>query len=232
MKVEDVMTRSVVTVHEDAPFHEIVEKLLAHDISGMPVVDDHGRVIGVVSESDLLAKEAFPRGHGRSPLAKLFVGTAEDEVQRDKALGLTASEIMTSRVVKTDPDEGLPAAARRMLEEGVKRMPVIRSGRLLGIITRHDVLRVFATSDADLARSVAEFLRRCMYVPPDHIIQTEASGGIVHLEGTVQYESDIRVVTSLVAALDGVVGVDSHLLYRMADPNGHGTKHKGVPTLS
>ncbi|MGZ4103637.1 MAG: CBS domain-containing protein [Actinomycetota bacterium] len=220
MRVEDVMTRDVVTVREDAPFRDIVEKLLSNDISGMPVVDGNGRVVGIVSESDLLAKEAFPRGHGQSPLSRLLAGVTDlrEGANREKALGLDARDLMSGRVIKASPEEGLPAAARRMLEHGVKRLPVIKEGRLVGLISRHDVLRVFATTDGELAGVVSEFLRRCMYVPPDHLVRVRTEGGVVTLEGTVQHESDIRVVGSLVAALDGVIGVENHLLYRYPDP--------------
>ena len=219
MQIQDVITHTVVSVREDTPFKEVAETLIDHDISGVPVVDESGSLLGIVTEADLLAKEAFQAEHKRGIarfVTRLLAGPAEEWAA--KAHGQTARDVMSTPVETVSPDEDLHVAARRMIERGVKRLPVVEAARLVGIVSRNDLIRVFARSDAELQRAIERFLQRCGYVAPDHRIAVSVVDGIATLEGSVLYESDIRVAGSLVEALDGVVAVDSRLLYREAEP--------------
>ena len=143
--VKDVMTTSVVAVRKDASFKEMAAMLRARRISAFPVVDDAGRVIGVVSEGDMLVKEAV-QADGSSLLAALR-HLRED----DKATGITAGDLMTAPAVTIGPDAPVEEAARLMYDRRVKRLPVVNvAGRLVGIISRVDVLAVFSRPDDDI----------------------------------------------------------------------------------
>jgi CBS domain-containing protein len=139
--VRDVMTTDVVTVGLEATYGEMVDRLLAHDISGLPVVDADGILLGLVTEADLVSREAY------GPDRRRPLGLVAD-VLRDRdpdwlrtASGTTAREIMTQDVATASPDEELRVAARRMLESGYKRLPVVATdGRVVGIVSRRDVL--------------------------------------------------------------------------------------------
>lgn len=139
--VRDVMTTDVVTVGLDATYGEMVDHLLAHDISGLPVVDTDGILLGLVTEADLVSREAY------GPERRRPLGLVADYLRGDdpgwlrKASGGTAGEIMTREVTIASPDDELRVAARRMLESGHKRLPVVATdGRLVGIVSRRDVL--------------------------------------------------------------------------------------------
>jgi CBS domain-containing protein len=135
------MTTYVVTADLDATYDEMVDRLLAHDISGLPVVDSDGVLLGLVTEADLVSREAY------GPERRRSLGLIADHLRnRDpawvrKASGTTAGEIMTHAVTTASPDDELRVAARRMLESGYKRLPVVTAdGRLVGIVSRRDVL--------------------------------------------------------------------------------------------
>lgn len=140
IRVADVMTTDVVTVGPDATYGEIVDRLLAHDISGLPVIDHSGRLVGVVTEADLVSREAYGPER-RRPLGLLFDYLRDrDPAWVRKASGATARELMTRVVITAAPDDDLATAARRMLEGGHKRLPVVAAGRLVGIVSRRDLL--------------------------------------------------------------------------------------------
>src|SRR6185295_4346231 len=122
----------VLTVREDTSFKDTVELLVENRVSGAPVIDDAGHLVGLVTEADLVSKEAFDLRH-RRPLAALgeLVGGASR--WSHKAAGLTARDVMTDRVVTAAPGENIRSVARRMLDLEVKRLPVVEHGRLVGI---------------------------------------------------------------------------------------------------
>ena len=149
--VKDVMTTQVVTVGTAASFKEMVVKMRESGVSALPVVDGEGRVIGVVSEADMLNKEA---GLDTEPgeLSSLLRFT-----EREKAAGVTAAELMTKPPVTIGPGAPVAEAARLMRDHRVKGLPVITdTGLLIGIISRADALRVFARPDADIRRDAEE----------------------------------------------------------------------------
>lgn len=218
MKVSDVMTVDVISVREDTPFKEIAAALVDEGISSVPVVDEDGFVIGIVSEADLLAKMAYPgeRRQGLHTLLDVLAG--RDLRWLDKSQGLTAGDVMTPSVFTVSADEDLHVVARKLLEHELKRMVVVRTGRLAGIVSRSDLMKLFVESDDALRERIEQFLLRCGYGEPDHKVTVGVRNGVVHLTGRVLYESDIRVAGSLVAQIDGVVAVSNRLLYREADP--------------
>lgn len=219
MKVKDVMTSPAVTVGPDTPFKEIVETLAAHRIGGLPVVDGEGTLLGLVTEADLLAKEAYGGSTRRRRLiglvADVLAGT--DMTLLQKAGGLVARDVMTERVVTADPAEDVRRVARRMLENGVKRLPVVTAGRVVGVVARVDLLRVFDRSDDSMEVILERLLQRCMFLPPDDEIDVTVADGVATLTGTVRFQGTVGIVEAIVRAADGVVGVENHLVFREPD---------------
>lgn len=212
MRVRDVMTTSVSTVEPGASFKEIVTSLLAAEVSGLPVVDGDRRLLGIVTEADLVAHDAYG-GRRRRALALLagyFAG--HDPRWLRKTAGLVAAELMTPHPVTASPDEPVAVAARRMLAQEVKRLPVVDgAGRLVGIVTRRDVVRAFARPDEAIAGEVTRLLANPLAVPEDHHVFAVVEEGMVYLDGTVRHPSDAAVVEHQVEHIDGVVAVISRL---------------------
>jgi CBS-domain-containing membrane protein len=213
-RVRDVMTQEVVTVDEHASFKEVARLLTERRVSALPVLDGEGRVVGVVSEADLMPKEEFPEG---PPGGRLFQGRRRREI-RAKAAGDTAAELMTSPAVTIGLDAGVAEAARLLHRHGIKRLPVVDpAGPLLGIVSRADLLKVFLRADADIAREVRQqVLRRAMWIDPD-TVAVEVRDGVVALTGQLERRSLIPITVNLVRGLDGVVDVVDRLSFRFDD---------------
>jgi len=213
-RVRDVMTPEVVTVEEETPFKEITQLLADCHISALPVLDSDGRVVGIVSEADLLLKEEFPEGPAGG---HLFQGRRQ-RATRAKAAGDTAVELMTAPAITVGPDASVAEAARLLHRHQVKRLPVVDpAGPLLGIVSRADLLKVFLRSDAEIAQEVRQdVLTRAMWVDPD-IVTVQARDGVVTLTGQLERRSLIPIAVSLVHGLDGVVDVVDRLSFEVDD---------------
>jgi len=204
--VRDVMTTSVVAVRRDASFTEMAAMLRSTRISAFPVIDDAGRVIGVVSEADLLVKEAV-QADGTSLLAALR-HIKED----DKATGVTAGELMTAPAITIGPDAPVEAAARLMYDRRVKRLPVVNaSGRLLGIVSRVDVLAVFSRSDAEIRDEVVHRVLPEVLLSTPRDLQVTVADGIVTISGKPQGDQTDRAILDAIRHVQGVVAVRDRL---------------------
>ncbi|MGY4742235.1 CBS domain-containing protein [Streptomyces sp. ATMOS53] len=204
--VSDVMTRAVIAVGRDAPFKDIVRLMERWKVSALPVLEGEGRVIGIVSEADLLPKEEFRDGvpdrfTQRQRLSDLA-----------KAGAQTAEELMSSPAVTVHGATTLAEAARIMARRDVKRLPVIDDeGRLEGVGSRSDLLKVFLRDDEDLTAEVRhEVVDRLFPLPADHI-RVEVSDGVVTLTGWVDGAELIPVAERLARAVEGIVDVRCHL---------------------
>jgi CBS domain-containing protein len=212
--VKDLMTTPVVTVGPATPFKEIVARLAAHRVSALPVVDDDGLVLGVVSEADLLLKEEFPDPDQDIPL----FWTRRRRLEREKAAGSTARDLMTVAVVSISSDATVPQAARRMHTAGVKRLPVVdERGRLVGIISRADLLKVFNRPDEDIRREILDnvIVGEFTMAPSRYDIQVH--DGVVVLEGRVERLSLLPRIVRAVHGVEGVVRVENRLAYDIDD---------------
>ncbi len=207
------MTRTVVVVHVAAPFKDVVRRMQEYRVSALPVIDDEDRLIGLVSEGDLILKE----DPALEDAAHLFEGRQRRH-EREKAAGLVAAELMTTPVVTVAPDATLGEAARLMHRKGVKRLPVVdAAGRVHGILSRSDLLKVFLREDADIEHEVREdVIRRTLWIDPD-TVTISVRDGVVHLEGQLERRSLIPVLERLVTAVEGVVGVEEHLSFKVDD---------------
>jgi CBS domain-containing protein len=208
------MTPEVVTVGEQASFKEIAATMAERRVSALPVLDEGGRVAGIVSEADLLLKEELREGPAGG---RLFQGHRQ-RVQRAKAAGATAAELMTAPAVTVGPDATVTEAARLLHRHGIKRLPVVDpAGPLLGIVSRADLLKVFLRSDAEVAQEIRqEVLLRAMWVGPD-TVTVQVRDGVVTLTGQLERRSLIPIAVGLVHGIDGVVDVVDRLTFELDD---------------
>jgi len=200
--VKDVMTTSVITVRGDTPFKELAAVLASSRVRGFPVIDQAGKVIGVVSETDLLIKEADQAGHPGS-----FAGLRRSR-DREKAAGVTAADLMTSPPVIIGPDEPVQHAALLMYDRAVSRLPVVdQAGHLVGIVSRADVLGIFSRPDEEIRRDVIERLIGQGFPVDPERLQVTVRDGIVTLSGRPETGQAGRDLIEAVRKIDGVVAV-------------------------
>lgn len=212
--VSDVMTRTVVSVNAFTPFKDIVRRMQEFRVSAVPVIDEDRRVLGLVSEGDLILKED-PELEGEP---HLFEGVHRRH-DRSKAAGLVASEVMSVPVITVGPEATLGEAARLMHRRAVKRLPVVDpdTGGILGIVSRTDLLKVFLRADAEIAREIREdVIRRTLWIDPD-TIRVVVNDGVVTIDGQVERRSLIPVLERLVLSTEGVVAFEHHLGYLTDD---------------
>jgi CBS-domain-containing membrane protein len=214
LTIADVMTTDVVSVGENALYKEIVDVLTGRRVSAVPVLDVVGHVVGVVSQADLLHKVELT---GQPGNGYLFEG-ARQRTAREKAMAATARELMSVPAVTAMARTSIVEGARLMDSAQVKRLPVVDDlGRLVGIVSRGDLLKVFLQPDPAIAeRVVADVLRGVVQTGPPEVT-VEVRDAVVTLTGQVPHRSQIPVAVGLTAAVDGVVDVVNRLTYRHDD---------------
>lgn len=209
--VADVMTRELVTVFPETPFKDVVDLIVGHEISAVPVVDAHNRLLGVVSEADLLCKEEHVDDEDDAHPA-FFAGPRTRAGYR-KAAGLTARDVMTSPALTIGSQAFLPSAARELAHAHVRRLFVLENGKLAGVIARRDLLRGFLRSDKDIQEAVErDVFHDALWANPG-MVRATVRHGVVTLTGRLEYEADVDIAEHLVKALPGVVGVRNRLLF-------------------
>jgi len=204
--VGDVMTREVVTVGPETDFKTCVDLLRINGVSALPVVEG-GYVLGMVSEHDLLLKE-----EGRGSRVHLR------RRELNQARGRTAGDVMHSPALCVGLGASLTEAARLMHRRAVKRLPVLDArGKLVGIVSRHDLLKTYLRSDESIRREIrVEVLQKEMWID-DLAMDVDVKDGVVALVGEVETKSLADLVTRMVGSVEGVVGVDSRLAFRLDD---------------
>jgi CBS domain-containing protein len=225
MKVRDVMTSPAVTAMPETPFAGIVATLLDHDISGVPVVDDQHRLVGIVTEADLITRQAYGyrRRRALGLLADHLHGRSAHWVR--KAGALTAGELMTPNPDVVGPDDQIAHAAQRMLEGRHKRLVVVSDGAVVGVLSRHDLLRPFARSDAEIMTDVRRVLADPFRIAEDQAAQPSITAGVVTIDGTVRRASEVAIVETEIAGIPGVVAVDNRLHAREHEPAASPLRH-------
>jgi CBS domain-containing protein len=212
MKVAEVMSRDVITVVPSTPLKDVARLLVDRRIAGLPVVDDEGRVLGVVSETDIVIME---RGVERDGGYWLFGPDPNERLKRHASI---AAEAMTCPPVTIGSQQSVRAAARLMIERAVNRLPVVDDGRLVGIVTRADLVRAFGRADEDLAREINDdVLVRTLWIDPGDIVVSVREGAVA-LGGEVDTRTDAELARTNVERVPGVVSVDaSELSWRRDD---------------
>lgn len=209
-RVSDVMTTSVVTVDRITPYQEIDRLLTERRISGVPVLMMGRHVVGVVTEADLLAAEDETARQARmaGALGRRW------RLRRQQHVGLTAGSMMTSPAITIGPDATIPAAARLMNTHHVRRLPVVdEDGKLVGVVSRRDLLSVFLRPDAEIVHDVRQVLNELPLADPKDTIVT-VKHGVVTLTGTMRAEpgQDVTALAlRLIWDIDGVVDVVNRL---------------------
>jgi CBS domain-containing protein len=202
------MTTEVATIEKSASLKEAARILIERRISGLPVVDEHGDLVGIVTEGDVLHQETLR--HPATTL-KSFLQGAEERA-------LSVEQAMTKKV-KTIGDEADHTEAARLMEtSGVKRLPVTNSdGRLVGILSRSDILKVFARGDSEISQEIrSEVIERILWLEPASLT-VDVADGVVTLEGTVPTKSDSRILEEMTRRIDGVVSVSAERLRHELD---------------
>jgi CBS domain-containing protein len=213
MKVQDIMTREVVTIGPEADLRDVAAVLIDNGISGLPVCGVQRELLGIVSEADILAKEGGPREESRL-LRRIRATSASAR----KARALKVKDAMTAPVVTISPYASVAEAARRMSDLGIKRLPVVKDGELVGLVSRTDLVRAFVRSDAEIAQEIKEdILRRTLWLEVPEAVQVHVERGAVRLSGQVETPTDAVLLQRLVARVPGVVSVDGELGWRFDD---------------
>ena len=206
--VKDLMTAQPVTVAPTATVKDVAEIMLARDVHAIPVVDVGDVFIGMISESDLICREGCPtpRHHHLSDFVDSVLVEHRHHWQ-ERAKGLTVGEIMTAQVVSCAPHEQVAMVTRRMLRQDIRTMPVLADGRLVGVLSRHDVLRLFDRPDPEIRERLAALLANPLWSPEDHHAEAAVADGVVTLTGSVHFESEAAALEGVVRQVPGVIEV-------------------------
>lgn len=217
MKVRELMTEKVFTIGPEAPIKDVAKILVDNGISGLPVCDIEGRVIGVISEGDILYKEHDPsEGHIGGPLGWIIEGTP-NHAGSIKAKALTARTAMTSPAITIAPHESVAGAARIMCEHHVNRLPVVMNEKLVGLVTRSDLVRAFTRTDAEIEQElIKDVLGRTMWIDPDKV-EIDVRDGVAVLSGRLHTRSDVELLNRLAARVPGLVAVESTVVWDVDD---------------
>ena len=211
--VKDVMSTHVIAVRRSAPYKEMAAMLHEQRVSAFPVLDDDNKVVGVVSEADLLTKAALEGTVPRTLLSR-------QERVRKQVNALTAADLMTKPAVTIGPDEPVTRAARLMFDKRVKRLPVISdTGKLIGILTRSDVLSVYSRPDAEIQRQVIKDLILEKFLCDPNWFTVTVKDGIVTIKGTPETTPVGLDILDAARHMEGVVAVRDRLTYPSDAPS-------------
>lgn len=209
-KVRDVMTRSVVTARPDMSYREVADLLVNRMISAVPVVDDQGHVIGVLSEADLLPKIEYADRLPHHPLAMRRMSHL-----RRRTGGTLATDAMTKPAVTIGQEASLVDAARRLDAARVKRLPVIdEDGRLVGIVSRRDLVRLYTRPDPELRGEILDAI--CAAFGTEVVgLDVQVRAGTATLSGSVARSHDAQLAEDLTRSVPGVVSVVNKLSFEI-----------------
>ena len=211
-RVKDVMTEDVVAVRETAGYRDIIAVMRRRGVSALPVLDLADHLVGVVSEADLLLKEV-----GLEGLAGDLMATGR-RGERAKAAGVTAADLMSRPAVTIGPGESVAAAARRMHDRRLKRLPVVDdAGRLVGIVSRVDVLSVFDRPDNEIRDEVVKKIIGVEFALDSDAFDVTVRSGIVTVTGQVESRSIARQLIDALRHVEGVVDVRDRISHPLAD---------------
>ncbi|EFL29911.1 CBS domain-containing protein [Streptomyces viridochromogenes DSM 40736] len=214
------MAADVVRAGYGTPFKEVARLLAEHRISGLPVVDDDEKVLGVISETDLMARQAeAPGPSGPRRLFRRPRWTPGSRARQARAHARTAGQLMSRPAITVHGDASAVEAARVMAHHRVERLPVVDDEeRLVGIVTRRDLLQVFLRPDAEIRQAIRDdVLGRALGLPPD-AVDVDVHEGVVILTGQLERRVDASTAVEMCRQTDGVVAVVDHLTYRFDDP--------------
>lgn len=213
MRVVDLMAADVISVRPETSLRDAARLMVEKEISGLPVTDDGGNLVGVISEGDFLRKEV-DRGDllGRGLLGALF------DNRESLAEAETVGEVMSDNVFTASPDATLVEAARTMATHGVKRLPVVtREGKLVGVISRRDVVSAFTRPDELIDDEIREdIMRRLLFLDPA-LLDISVLNGVVKITGELPTKTDARLLEAMVQRTDGVIRATVDVRWKVDD---------------
>jgi CBS domain-containing protein len=217
LTVGEVMTTKVISVREETPFKELARLMKAHDISGLPVLDRSGCLVGIVTEADLLdvvgGRTGVKKRHSQfGRLLDRLITPGHHETIDRSAGQISAGSLMTSELVTSTPSTPVREAARHIIDSGVKRLPVVDGdNRVVGIVSRQDLLRPYLQNDDKIREEVVEKIaKRLLWIDPS-TMKVAVDQGVVKLHGVVAKQSQKEILVELTSRVDGVVQVEAHV---------------------
>lgn len=205
------MTTTVITIGPEASLKEAARRMVEAGISGLPVTDESGALIGMITEADFVKSESGRRAAKRARLLRWL--TSQDEVPDHR---LAVSDVMTTEVVTLGPDADHAEAARVMRKAGIKRIPVLDgSGKLVGLVSRSDILRAFVRSDRDITEEITDHVMvEVLWIDPRDV-EVVCEDGNVAFTGRLPTRSDAQLLVDLTRRLDGVASVKDGLTWKV-----------------
>ncbi len=220
LTVRDVMSETVTTVTPETPLKDVARLLIRLGVAGFPVVDG-GRVVGVVSEADLLLKEqgeaALPHRRG----ARILGESKAAKSGLAKIRATTAGQAMTTPAITIGPDVTLAAAAAVMVDRSVNRLPVTVEGRLVGIITRADLVRAYVRTDRQIEEGIRDGLLLGHFMVDPNRFDVRVEDGVVRISGEAETRSLAELIERLIVGTPGVIAVDANLSWTVDDQARH-----------
>lgn len=226
IRAREIMTTPVVTVHPDTPLKDVAARMAANRVSGLPVVDGGGRLVGIVTESDFIRQFGAPAPQGP-------FGSAHRARAEDTAAAVTAADLMTREVVTSGGDASLRELAQVMSDHHINRVPIVDGDAFKGIVTRADIVRAFARPDSAVADEIRWRLVHQLGIDGTRLT-VETRNGVVTLSGEVENRNDTVLLARMAAAMEGVVDVDVRgLRYRNDESpaDRQGSNHDAGPTV-
>ena len=217
MKVRDLMTKRVLTIGPEAPIKDVAKILVENRISGLPVCDIEGHVLGVISEGDILYKEHDPVEGARGGASAWLSSGSPRYPGYAKARALAARAAMTAPAITIAPHQSVSDAARIMASRGVDRLPVVKDEKLVGIVTRADLVRAFVREDEAIEREIEDdVLERTLWLDRGRV-EVEVEHGVVTLDGRLQTRSEVELLCRLVGRVPGVSSIESSVRWEIDD---------------
>ncbi|HXX83165.1 MAG TPA: CBS domain-containing protein [Casimicrobiaceae bacterium] len=220
MKAKDVMTHCVVSIGPEAPILDAIARMISHQVSGMPVIDADGKLAGMVTEGDFLRRTEIGTEAPQRRWLELLLGPASRAEEYARSHGRKVQEVMSRNVVAASKETPLTELVELMEEHGIKRIPVTEEGRIVGIVSRADLMSALAErlSQATKAPASDESIRRAIMTEmkkqpwcPVQSLSIRVRNGFVDVNGTIFDEGQRRALHVLVENVHGVKGVHDHL---------------------
>ena len=224
MKASDIMVADVISVKPDGNVQDVAELLLANRISAVPVIDDTGKLVGMVSEGNLLRRVEAGTGHDRSWWLQLLMGREILAAEFLKENGRKVSEVMTRDVISATPDTPVADIATLLERHRIKRVPIVRNGKVVGLVSRANLIQALATfrkklplpqpiADSELRDKVVSRLKAEPWVRPS-LVNVTVSDGTVDLWGIVDSSVEKQALRAAVEITPGVKAVNDNVIVR------------------
>ncbi len=213
MRVLDLMSTELIRVRPETTLRDAARLMVEAKISGLPVTDDEGNLVGLVTESDFLRKEVDRGEIMDTGLLGILFNNRDSLAEAE-----TVEEVMATDLFTISPEATLVEAARAMTSHGIKRLPVVdREGKLIGVIARSDIVAAFTRPDELIEDELKEdVMRRLLFLDPG-LVNIEVDGGVVRISGELPTRSDARLLEAMVQRTDGVIRAELDVTWKVDD---------------